>query len=188
MGTHPIFESDFDCLTEWVAVEADLDHAKRSLEKNREEVDLEVESVNEVEIVKIDRDQGIGIEKIVIVIAIDEAAVVIVNEMIKDHLQKVPERIQFVGSKSLQNQDNHLLEKHHLEKLLYYSERMLFQKLQIETYRSWSPLNGQCWSKYQRVTIFPVHCQNPLVGFKARRFRACPRRYGSGPIDGKRWH
>merc|ERR1712137_572296 len=108
----------------------DLDHAKRSLEKNREEVDLEVESVNEVEIVKIDRDQGIGIEKIVIVIAIDEAAVVIVNEMIKDHLQKVPERIQFVGSKSLQNQDNHLLEKHHLEKLLCYSERMLFLKLQ----------------------------------------------------------
>ena len=130
---------------EWVAVEADLDHAKRSLEKNREEVDPEAESVNEVEIVKIDRDQGIGIEKIVIVIAIDEAAVVIgknaisllrqrnnflVNEMIKDHLQKVPERIQFVGSKSLQNQDNHLLEKHHLEKLLYYSERMLFLKLQ----------------------------------------------------------
>ena len=130
---------------EWVAVEADLDHAKRSLEKNREEVDLEVESVNEVEIVKIDRDQGIGIEKIVIVIAIDEAAVVIgknaisllrqrnnflVNEMIKDHLQKVPERIQFVGSKSLQNQDNHLIEKLHLEKLLYYFEKMLFLKLQ----------------------------------------------------------
>ena len=62
---------------EWVAVEADLDHAKRSLEKNREEVDPEAESVNEVEIVKIDRDQGIGIEKIVIAIAIDEAAVVI---------------------------------------------------------------------------------------------------------------
>jgi len=100
MGTHPIFESDFDCLTEWVAVGADLDHVKRSLEKNREEVDPEVESVNEVEIVKIDRDQGIVKEKIVIAIAIEEAAVVIVNEMIKDHLQNlqtVPERIQFVG-------------------------------------------------------------------------------------------
>ena len=50
---------------------------KRSLEKNREEVDPEVESVNEVEIVKIDRDQGIVKEKIVIAIAIEEAAVVI---------------------------------------------------------------------------------------------------------------
>merc|ERR1711990_717959 len=103
MGTHPIFESDFDCLTdylEWVAVGADLDHVKRSLEKNQEEVDPEVESVNEVEIVKIDRDQGTVKEKIVIAIAIEEAAVVIVNEMIKDHLQNlqtVPERIQFVG-------------------------------------------------------------------------------------------
>ena len=93
---------------------------KRSLEKNREEVDQEVESVNEVEIVKIDRDQGTVKEKIVIAIAIEEVAVVIgkknqvtisskissykfhylVNEMIKDHLQNlqtVPERIQFVG-------------------------------------------------------------------------------------------
>merc|ERR1712113_892338 len=26
MGTHPIFESDFDCLTEWVEIEADPDH------------------------------------------------------------------------------------------------------------------------------------------------------------------
>ena len=50
---------------------------KRSLEKNREEVDPEVESVNEVEIVKIDRDQGTVKEKIVIAIAIEEAAVVI---------------------------------------------------------------------------------------------------------------
>ena len=50
---------------------------KRSLEKNREEVDPEVESVNEVEIVKIDRDQGIVKEKIVIAIAIEEVAVVI---------------------------------------------------------------------------------------------------------------
>ena len=50
---------------------------KRSLEKNREEVDQEVESVNEVEIVKIDRDQGTVKEKIVIAIAIEEAAVVI---------------------------------------------------------------------------------------------------------------
>jgi len=100
MGTHPIFESDFDCLTERVAVGADLDHVKRSLEKNREEVDQEVESVNEVEIVKIDRDQGTVKEKIVTAIAIEEVAVVIVNEMIKDHLQNlqtVPERIQFVG-------------------------------------------------------------------------------------------
>ena len=50
---------------------------KRSLEKNREEVDQEVESVNEVEIVKIDRDQGTVKEKIVIAIAIEEVAVVI---------------------------------------------------------------------------------------------------------------
>ena len=50
---------------------------KRSLEKNREEVDPEVESVNEVEIVKIDRDQGTVKEKIVIAIAIEEVAVVI---------------------------------------------------------------------------------------------------------------
>ena len=53
---------------------------KRSLEKNREEVDQEVESVNEVEIVKIDRDQGTVKEKIVIAIAIEEAAVVIGNK------------------------------------------------------------------------------------------------------------
>merc|ERR1711990_382910 len=26
MGTHPIFESDFDCLTEWDVIEADRDH------------------------------------------------------------------------------------------------------------------------------------------------------------------
>lgn len=50
---------------------------KRSLEKNRDEVDQEVESVNEVEIVKIDRDQGNVNEKIVIAIAIEEVAVVI---------------------------------------------------------------------------------------------------------------
>ena len=50
---------------------------KRNLEKNREEVDPEVESVNEVEIVKIDRDQGTVKEKIVIAIAIEEVAVVI---------------------------------------------------------------------------------------------------------------
>ena len=50
---------------------------KRSLEKSQEEVDPEVESVNEVEIVKIDRDQGTVKEKIVIAIAIEEAAVVI---------------------------------------------------------------------------------------------------------------
>lgn len=50
---------------------------KRSLEKNREEVDQEVESVNEVEIVKIDRDQETVKEKIVIAIAIEEVAVVI---------------------------------------------------------------------------------------------------------------
>ena len=50
---------------------------KRSLEKNREEVDPEVESVNEVEIVKIDRDQGTVKEKIVIAIEIEEVAVVI---------------------------------------------------------------------------------------------------------------
>lgn len=50
---------------------------KRSLEKNREEVDQEVESVNEVEIVKIDRDQGTVKEKIVTAIAIEEVAVVI---------------------------------------------------------------------------------------------------------------
>ncbi len=50
---------------------------KRSLEKNRERVDQEVESVNEVEIVRIDRDQRSVKEKIVIAIAIDEAAVVI---------------------------------------------------------------------------------------------------------------
>merc|ERR1712137_1386506 len=152
MGTHPIFESDFDCLTEWVAVEADLDHAKRSLEKNREEVDLEVESANEVEIVKIDRDQGIGIEKIVIV-----------NEMIKDHLQKVPERIQFVGSKSLQNQDNHLLEKHHLEKLLYYSERMLFLKLQ-KTFDSYALCKKAMASKDHRFTeLSPVSCAKEVT-------------------------
>merc|ERR1712235_221483 len=163
MGTHPIFESDFDCLTEWVAVEADLDHAKRSLEKNREEVDLEVESVNEVEIVKIDRDQGIGIEKIVIAIAIDEAAVVIVNEMIKDHLQKVPERIQFVGSKSMQNQDNHLLEKHHLEKLLYYSERMLFLKLQ-KTFDSYALCKKAMASKAHPFTeLSPVPCAKEVT-------------------------
>merc|ERR1712035_109678 len=149
MGTHPIFESDFDCLTEWVAVEAD--------------VDLEVESVNEVEIVKIDRDQGIGIEKIVIVIAIDEAAVVIVNEMIKDHLQKVPERIQFVGSKSLQNQDNHLLEKHHLEKLLYYSERMLFLKLQ-KTFDSYALCKKAMASKAHPFTeLSPVSCAKEVT-------------------------
>merc|ERR1712137_1401987 len=149
MGTHPIFESDFDCLTEWVAVEEDLD--------------LEVESVNEVEIVKIDRDQGIGIEKIVIVIAIDEAAVVIVNEMIKDHLQKVPERIQFVGSKSLQNQDNHLLEKHHLEKLLYYSERMLFLKLQ-KTFDSYALCKKAMASKDHRFTeLSPVSCAKEVT-------------------------
>merc|ERR1712235_46985 len=152
MGTHPIFESDFDCLTEWVAVEADLDHAKRSLEKNREEVDLEVESANEVEIVKIDRDQGIGIEKIVIVI-----------EMIKDHLQKVPERIQFVGSKSLQNQDNHLLEKHHLEKLLYYSERMLFLKLQ-KTFDSYALCKKAMASKAHPFTeLSPVLCAKEVT-------------------------
>merc|ERR1711962_783799 len=98
MGTHPIFESDFDCLTEWVAVEVDLDHVKRNLERNQEEVVQEVASVNEVEIVKIDRDQGIGKEKIAI--AIDVVAVENVNEMIKDHHHlRVPERIQFVGSK-----------------------------------------------------------------------------------------
>merc|ERR1712235_167543 len=156
MGTHPIFESDFDCLTEWVAVEADLDHAKRSLEKNREEVDLEVESANEVEIVKIDRDQGIGIEKIVIVIAIDEAAVVIVNEMIKDHLQKVPERIQFVGSKSLQNQDNHLIEKLHLEK-------MLFLKLQ-KTFDSYALCKKAMVSKDHPFTeLSPVSCAKEVT-------------------------
>merc|ERR1712131_333974 len=158
MGTHPIFESDFDCLTEWVAVEADLDHAKRSLEKNREEVDLEVESVNEVEIVKIDRDQGIGI-----VIAIDEAAVVIVNEMIKDHLQKVPERIQFVGSKSLQNQDNHLIEKLHLEKLLYYFEKMLFLKLQ-KTFDSYALCKKAMVSKDHPFTeLSPVSCAKEVT-------------------------
>ena len=67
----------FSDYLEWVAVGADLDHVKRSLEKNREEVDQEVESVNEVEIVKIDRDQGTVKEKIVTAIAIEEVAVVI---------------------------------------------------------------------------------------------------------------
>ena len=55
---------------------------KRSLEKNRERVDQEVESVNEVEIVRIDRDQRSVKEKIVIAIAIDEAAVVIGKKII----------------------------------------------------------------------------------------------------------
>ena len=77
MGIPNIFHLFHYCFLEWVVVGADLDHAKRNLEKNREEVDPEVESVNEVEIVKIDRDQGTVTEKIVIAIAIDEAAVVI---------------------------------------------------------------------------------------------------------------
>merc|ERR1712142_151719 len=99
MGTHPIFESDFDCLTEWVAV--DLDREKRNLEKNQKEVDQEVENGNEAETEKIDHVLEIAIEKIVIAIAIDVAAVVIVNEMIKEdhphHRQRVRGRIQSVG-------------------------------------------------------------------------------------------
>ena len=54
--------------------------------------------------------------------------VFLVKEMIKDHLQRVPERIQFVGSKLLQNQNSHLTEKHHLEKSLFYFEKMSFPK------------------------------------------------------------
>merc|ERR1712031_143897 len=39
MGTHPIFESDFDCLTEWVAVEEDLNRDRRSRSRERKRDD-----------------------------------------------------------------------------------------------------------------------------------------------------
>jgi len=117
MGTHPIFESDFDCLTEWVVV--DLDHVKKNLERNRKKVDREVASVNEAEIVKTDLDLEIGTEKTVIAIAIVAVAAVIESEMIKEvhHRQRVLERIQFVGLKSLQSQDSRHIEKRRWAKL-----------------------------------------------------------------------
>merc|ERR1712212_547199 len=152
MGTHPIFESDFDCLTEWVAV--------------REDLDPEVESVNEVEIAKIDRDQGTVKEKIVIAIAIEEAAVVIVNEMIKDHLQNlqtVPERIQFVGWKLLRNRDSHLIEKLHLEKLLFYFEKMLYLKLQKISDNCVLCKKVMVSKDHPFTELFPVSCAKVVI-------------------------
>merc|ERR1711962_23547 len=161
MGTHPIFESDFDCLTEWVAVEVDLDRVKRNLERNQEEVVPEVVSVNEVEIVKIDRDQGTGKEKIAI--AIDVVAVVNVNEMIKDHHLRVPERIQFVGSKLLPNHDNHHIEKHHLVKLLFYSEKMLYLKPQKIFANFVQCKKAMVLKDHHSTELFPVLCAKVVI-------------------------
>merc|ERR1712037_265448 len=61
MGTHPIFESDFDCLTEWEDREADRDHVieieneriKSARDRdlgNEDDRVLEIESLVEIEI------------------------------------------------------------------------------------------------------------------------------------------
>merc|ERR1711973_363541 len=44
MGTHPIFESDFDCLTEWVDREVDLVVRK---ETRKSLTEIEIATVNE---------------------------------------------------------------------------------------------------------------------------------------------
>merc|ERR1711962_99445 len=62
MGTHPIFESDFDCLTEWRGV-LGLVLAREIERRRKTEKEVEVEAETEVETEKItkeDTDQGHG--------------------------------------------------------------------------------------------------------------------------------
>merc|ERR1739838_381048 len=86
MGTHPIFESDFDCLTEWV----DQDHV-RVIDENDPNHVIAIDDVMSM------------IDGGMIVDARGDAHVIVMVVVVK--LQK-RERIQFAGSKSLPNQSN----------------------------------------------------------------------------------
>merc|ERR1712003_331025 len=44
------------------------------------------------------------------------------------------------------------------------------RKLPTQAHRTRCPLNGQRRTKHQRFPIFPLHCQDCMVGRQARRF------------------
>merc|ERR1711990_829276 len=109
MGTHPIFESDFDCLTEWV----DLDHVrarKNQKKKIEEEIEADHEKkkekdhVTETESDETEEDQDQETEKD------DEAE----TEKMKKQVSQ--EKIQSAGLKLQPNHGSHLIEKLLLEK------------------------------------------------------------------------
>jgi len=41
MGTHPIFESDFDCLTDWIRISLELDDGTFGRRNNKVAIDLD---------------------------------------------------------------------------------------------------------------------------------------------------
>merc|ERR1712131_360222 len=111
MGTHPIFESDFDCLTEWVdrdhvrASVSEVAHQKRS--PRRAAIDHDHHAIDAK-----DRDPAIVIDDVMNTIDVEmidargDAHVIVMA--VKAVVVRLPkrERIQSVGWKLLPSQSN----------------------------------------------------------------------------------
>merc|ERR1712002_1214355 len=112
MGTHPIFESDFDCLTEWVVAGLALDPAKKSRKKkvNANAAGLEIVSENAQNPVK-------KTENATEAEAENANEVETETEKREDRDATVYEKILYAGLKLLQSHVNHHTEKRHLAKL-----------------------------------------------------------------------
>merc|ERR1711970_1515386 len=52
------------------------------------------------------------------------------------------------------------------------------RELHPEAHWTWNPLHGQRWPQHQRLPVFPVYCQDPVVGRETRGLRTGRRGHG----------
>ena len=52
------------------------------------------------------------------------------------------------------------------------------RELPTEAHRTWNLEHGQCWTQHQRIPIFPLHCQDFLVGWQTCCLWTSCRRHG----------
>merc|ERR1711868_96259 len=145
MGTHPIFESDFDCLTdlEWVDREVDLVVRK---ETRKSLTEIEIATVNE-NVPKIENDPDrLDVIGIVILAVIGH----------RDDHQEGIDRLNELSKKS--NKKLRLLPKRLLGKLSFYYEKTLCPKQPI-TFCNFVPIKKDLGIKTRFFTeLFRVSC------------------------------
>merc|ERR1712210_85121 len=52
------------------------------------------------------------------------------------------------------------------------------RELHPQAHRPWCSLHGQRWAQHQRVPVLPLHRQDPVAGWQARRVRPVLRSPG----------
>merc|ERR1712035_202258 len=164
MGTHPIFESDFDCLTEWVdrdhvrASVSEVAHQKRS--HRRAAIDHDHHAIDAK-----DRDRAIVIDDAMNTIdegmidARGDAHVIVMA--VKAVVVRLPkrERIQSVGWKLLPSQSNHPTVRPSWVKWSCFYAKMSCQKQPktFDNYAQWRKVSFKIYYSILDHRIYHVY-------------------------------